>query len=71
MANPTTSGCNYVNKVDSLQTTYVAPKSSSGGAAKGFAWLFFFTTIALAAYCYMLMKKTGKKIGMLGSDGFA
>jgi len=71
VSNPTTSGCNYVNKVDSLQSTYVAPKSS-GGAAKAFAWIFFFTTIALAAYLYMLMKKfggLGKKA--LASDGFA
>ena len=70
VSSPTTSGCNYVNKVDSLQSTYVA-KKSSGGAAKAFAWIFFFTTVALAAYCYTLMKKTGKKVGMLGNDGFA
>lgn len=73
ISSPTTSGCNYVSKVSSLQPTssYSAPKSSGGGAAKAFAWIFFFTTVALGAYCYMLMKKTGKKIGMIGSDGFA
>jgi len=65
---PTTSGCNYVKKVDSLQSSYVAQKSSGGGgAAKAFAWIFFFTTVALAAYLYMLMKK----FGALGKKGLA
>lgn len=75
ITSPTTSGCNYVNKVSSLQATATPTKSSGGGgggaAAKAFAWIFFFTTVALGAYCYMLMKKTGRKVGMLGGDGFA
>jgi len=56
IASPTTSGCNYINSVESIQIQPM-PYRNGNGAATAFAWIFFLSSIGLGYYCYKLRSK--------------
>lgn len=56
ISSPTTSGCNYINRVEAIQSN--VPLSKSGnGAATAFACIFLLSSIGLAYYCYKLKNR--------------
>jgi hypothetical protein len=55
LISPTTSGCNYINSVESIQSN--ATSTNSSGAATLFAIFFFFSSIGLGYYCYKFRNK--------------
>ena len=66
IASPTTSGCNYIH---SLETIQMHPSTSkSANAATAFAWIFFITTLGLGYYCYRLLERMKPKLSIYLND---
>jgi hypothetical protein len=71
-----TSACDYINRIlprletNSKSISSNKSSSSSGTAAKVFAWLFACTTLALGAYAFLLFRKLRRsKVGLANQGG--
>ena len=67
LVSPSTSGCNYINGIDSIQMNAI-PSKAEGGIATVLAVIFFLSSVGLGYYCYKL--KNRKPILSFYEPGF-
>jgi hypothetical protein len=70
---PDESACEYINKIlprlEANSKSISSGSSTSGTAAKAFAWIFACTTIALGAYAFLLFRKLRRSKTNLADQG--